>query len=313
MHENQRNEKSSRPLVLITGGRGLIGRNLSPVLLSEGYDVALLTRNEGKQGHIKAYTWNPEKGMIDPRAFEGVDYLVHLAGANLGERRWTKKRKEEIISSRSGAAAFLFRVITENKINLQAYITASATGYYGSVTSEKIFEEDDPASDDFLGTTCRLWEEEAGRFEEIGIRTVRIRNAVVLAEKEGVLTRLMNPAKFGFVVRLGSAKQYFPWIHIHDLCGIYLKAIKDQSMQGAYNAVAPEHIDHNDFVRAMARAMRRPVILPPFPGWIIKAALGEMADIILRGSRISSGKIIESGFSFRFKTAGDALGNIITG
>jgi uncharacterized protein (TIGR01777 family) len=181
------------------------------------------------------------------------------------------------------------------------------------VTSERIYTEEDPPSDDFLGNICRLLEEAADQFTGIGIRTVRIRSGVVLAKNEGALTRLMNPARFGLVIRVGSGKQYFPWIHIEDLCRIYLKAIQDHNMQGAYNAVAPEYINHSDFVRSMAGVMRRPVIMPPVPGWIIRTVLGEMSDIVLKGSRISSEKIVGSEFSFSFKRAKDALEDLIRG
>ena len=195
-------------------------------------------------GRVRSFRWDPEKGYLDPEALEGIDYLVHLSGANIGEKQWSFSRRVEIINSRVESANLLFRTVSENNIKLNAFITASAVGYYGSVTSEKIFTEADPPADDFLGRTCRLLEEAADQFTGIGIRTVRIRSGVVLAKNEGVLVRLMKPARFGLVVRAGSGKQYFPWIHIEDLCRIYLKAIQDQNMQGAYNAVAPEHINH---------------------------------------------------------------------
>ena len=310
---NSVKNSSNNSTVLITGGKGLVGRYLTSALISEGFNVSALSRNSGHQGKVKVFGWNPEKNIIDPESFEGVDYIIHLAGANLGEKRWTKKRKEEIVISRATSARFLHKIIAENKINLKAFITASAVGYYGSVTSDKIFTEEDPASEDFLGTTCRLWEEAADLFAEMGIRTVKIRTAVVLEKSESALGRLINPARFGLVVRLGSGKQYFPWIHIDDLSNIYLKALQDQNMNGAYNAVAPEHINHNDFVRTMARVMGKPVFLPPVPAWILRAVIGKMSDIVLKGSRISAEKIINTGYSFRFDKLDNALKNVIRG
>ncbi len=250
------------PSVLITGGSGLVGRQLSSLLLSQGFDVSVLSRNTHSEGKARVYGWNPEKEIINPEIFKGVDYVVHLSGASIGEKRWTKKRKKAIVSSRISSARLLHKIITENHIDIKAFISASAIGYYGTVTSEKIFSEEDPPSEDFLGTTCRLWEEEADRFEHSGIRTVKIRTAVILWKNDIALGRLMRPARFGIVVRLGSGRQYFPWIHMDDLCNIYLKALRDDSMRGVYNAVAPEHINHDNFVRTMARVMRKPVFLP---------------------------------------------------
>jgi hypothetical protein len=304
---------SAGPSVLITGGSGLIGRYLTQALLSEGYSVSHLSRKNGAPGKVRVFSWDPEKKIADPGIFEGVDYLIHLAGANIGEKRWTKKRKEEIVSSRVATASLLQKIISENRIPLKGFITASATGYYGSITSERIFTEEDPPAEDFLGTTCRLWEEGADLFEGMGIRTVKIRTAVVLEKSDSALGKLMEPAKFGLVVRLGSGKQYFPWIHINDLCNIYLMALNDQNMRGAYNAVAPEHINHNNFVRTMARIMGKPVFLPPVPAVIMRLMMGEMSDIVCKGSRISGEKIIKAGYSFRFDNLDAALKNIIPG
>jgi len=297
--------------VLITGGKGLIGKYLTSLLLQEGYKVSHLSRETKGFGKIRVFRWDPAKGYLNPEAFEGIDYLVHLAGANIGEKRWTNKRKEEILNSRIKSAGLLFRTISENRISLKAFISASATGYYGSVTSDRIFSEDDPPGKDFLGSTCRLWEECADLFEGLGIRTVKLRTAIVLEKRDSALTKLMTSAKYGIVVRLGNGKQYFPWIHINDLCNIFLKAITDRNMSGVYNAVAPEHINHNDFVKTMARVMHRPVFIPAAPAWILRAAMGEMSDIVLKGSRISSEKIINAGYCFRFDKLDSALENII--
>lgn len=299
--------------VLITGGSGLIGRYLTSALMSEGYTVSHLSRNGGTNAKVKVFKWNPENKFIDPKAFEGVDYLIHLAGANIGEKRWTKRRKEEIVRSRVASTEFLNEIISGDKIHLKAFIAASATGYYGSVTTDRIFTERDPSSEDFLGTTCRLWEEGADLFARMGIRTVIIRTGVVLEKSDSALSRLMKPARFGLAVRLGNGRQYFPWIHIYDLCKIYVKAVKDESMQGPYNAVAPEQPDHNDFVRTMAAVMGIPFFLPPLPAWILRAVLGEMSDIVLKGSRISCEKIIKAGYIFRFEKLEGALRNIIAG
>lgn len=299
--------------ILITGGNGLIGRYLTSALLSEGYIVSHLSRSASQHDKVRSFRWDPSKGIIDPNALEGVDYIIHLAGANIGEKRWTRKRKEEIVSSRVESVRLLHKTITDNKIKLKAFISASAVGYYGSITSDKIFTEEDPPKTDFLGTTCRLWEEGADLFRNSGVRTVKIRTAVVLEKNDSALSKLMAPARFGFLVQTGNGRQYMPWIHIEDLCNIYLKAIDDQNMNAAYNAVSPQHVTHKEFVSTLSKVIHRPIFPIPVPAFILKAVLGEMSDVVLKGSRVSSEKIINSGYNFRFKNTRDALTNIIYG
>lgn len=310
MSDIQENKNDS---VLITGGSGLIGRYLTSALLSEGYKVSHLSRKAKQLGKVSVFQWDPEKGILDPAVLDGIDYIIHLAGSNIGEKRWTKKRKEEIVTSRGDSVRLLHKVVTENKIRLKAFISASAVGYYGSVTSDKIFTEADPPATDFLGTTCKLWEERADLFGNSGIRTIKIRTAVVLEKSDSALSKLMMPARFGFLVQTGNGRQYMPWIHINDLCNIYLKAIEDQSMNGPYNAVSPQHVTHRQFVNTLALVMNKPIFPIPVPSLILKTVLGEMSDVVLKGSRVSSEKIINSGYNFRFINTGDALTNIIYG
>ena len=296
--------------VLITGGSGLIGRYLTSALLSEGYRVSHLSRGTPQFGRVRVFRWNPEEGIIDPAAFIETDYIVHLAGANIGEKRWSRKRREQIGSSRIDSARLLYKAITENGIRLKAFISASGISYYGTQTSEKIFTEDDPPADDFLGTLTRKLEEAADLFGQNGVRTVKIRSAVVLEKNDSALKRIMMPTQFGFLARTGNSRQYMPWIHINDICRIYLKAIEDPGMSGAYNAVSPQHVTHHEFMNNLAAAISRPLFPVPVPGFLLKIIYGEMADIILKGSRVSSEKIRNAGFSFEFENLKKALDNI---
>jgi uncharacterized protein (TIGR01777 family) len=297
--------------VLITGGSGLIGKHLTPLLLAEGYNVSHLSRKAIKDGKVKSSVWDPEKRSIDPEALNGMDYIVHLAGANIGEKRWTEKRKKEIIESRIDSARFLHDIISERGIKLKAFISASAVGIYGLETSEKIFTENDPPSNNFLASVCKQWEESADLFNNSGIRTVKIRTAIVMEKNDSALSKLMKPAKFGFLVKTGNGSQYMPWIHISDLCNIYLKAISDEGMNGAFNAVSPNHVNHRQFVGILSHVMKKPVFPIPVPGFILKAALGEMSDLILKGSRVSSQKIIAAGYKFKFTNLEDALKDVL--
>jgi uncharacterized protein (TIGR01777 family) len=312
MSEHNTNKKGRNVTsVLITGGSGLIGRHLTSTLLAEGYKVSHLSRKTIKSGSVKSFIWDPEKGTADPAAFEGTDYIVHLAGANIGEKRWTKSRKREILQSRIRSAGFLFETIQSLGINLKGFISASASGIYGSETTEKVFNEKDPPAGDFLGSICKSWEESADLFEKAGIRTVKIRTGVVLEKSDSALSRLMMPGKFGFLVQIGRGNQYMPWIHISDLCNIYLKAIEDQAMSGVYNAVAPQQVTHVEFIHQLAKTMRVGVFPLPVPGFLLRGFLGEMSVVVLKGNKISSGKIRNTGYTFLFGDLKNALENII--
>ncbi|HKK41085.1 MAG TPA: TIGR01777 family oxidoreductase [Bacteroidales bacterium] len=314
MPENQSHQTTEDgPLVLITGGRGLIGRYLTSRLLSEGYQVSHLSRQSNQFGKVRVYRWDPDNGILDPVVFDGVDYIIHLAGANLGEKRWTEARKAEIKSSRIESSKLIHNVLTENKIPVKAFISASAVGYYGAVTTDRVFNEEDPPANDFTGSVCRLWEESADMFSKSGIRTVKIRTAMVLEKYDSGLSRILKPAGYGLFPILGSGKQYMPWIHINDLCNVYIKALKDEKMSGPYNAVSPAFTTHTEFMRDLALTMHKSFFHPPVPAFLLKAAMGEMADIILKGSKVSSGKLTALGFTFKYPGLKEALDNILNG
>ncbi len=293
--------------VLITGGSGLVGSHLSKKLKEKGYEVAILSRKKHGDPDTKTYLWDPGKNEIEKEAIEKAGYIVHLAGANISDKRWTKKRKQEIVDSRVETAKLLFNKVSESKTRPKAFISSSAVNYYGTLTSDKIFSEDDPPSNDFMGQTCKKWEQSVMKFEDSGIRTVILRNGVVISPKGGAIKKMSVSVKLGLGSPVGSGKQYFPWIHIEDLCNIYIKAIEDSKMQGAYNAVAPDHIKNRNVMKALADAFNRPFWAPNVPSFIIKILFGEMANILLKGSRISADKIKEAGYEFRFTNFKDAV------
>jgi uncharacterized protein (TIGR01777 family) len=297
--------------VLITGGTGLIGRILSKKLLDKGYEVAILSRSPNTSSDIPVFHWNYETGKIDQQALNYCDYIIHLAGSNIGEKRWTKRRKQLILDSRIKSADFIYKTLEENNIKPKAFVSASAIGYYGSLTSERIFVEDDDYHKDFLGKTCKLWEQAADDFQDRGIRSVKIRTGIVFTKKDGPLAKMMTSFKFRLGAILGNGKQYVPWIHVDDLCEIYIKAIEDSNIKGAYNAVAPEHITYSELVRGIALFVKRPFITMRVPGIFIKIIFGRMSEILLNGSRISSKKIQQAGFKFRFPSIQEALAELI--
>jgi uncharacterized protein len=293
--------------VLITGATGLIGRNLTGLLLQNGYQVNILSRKRIAVPGVKVFQWDPDHGEADEEAVKKSDYIVHLAGANIAGKRWTAAQKEGIFRSRIGSGMLLLNIARESGSNIKAFITASGVNYYGTLTSEKIFVESDPPASDFLGRICKVWEETADEFVKLGSRSVKVRTALVLSEQGGILEKMSASASLGVMPVFGSGRQYMPWIHIDDLSRIYLKAVSDPAMQGAYNAVAPEHVTNREFMKTMSEARNKPFITPPVPAGVLKLAFGNMAGLLLEGSRISSEKIRQSGFEFRYPVLKEAF------
>jgi uncharacterized protein (TIGR01777 family) len=256
---------------------------------------------------MKVYEWDPDSGVIDPEAISTADYIIHLAGAGLGDRRWSEKRKKEILDSRTDTARLLAAGFMQTGRRPRAFISASGTGYYGSATSEHVYTESDEPGTDFIGEVCRRWEETAKEAEKLGIRTVIIRTGIVLTRRGGALQRMALPARFGIGSPLGSGRQYVPWVHIDDLCNIYLKAVGDLSMSGAYNAVAPEHVTNREFMKTVSTVLGKPFFLPAIPSFMFRILFGEMSTILLNGSRVSPEKIISSGYSFDYPGLRNAL------
>ncbi len=293
--------------ILIAGGSGLVGTHLADHLQKKGFHINILSRSKKPELSYDSYVWDIQKSYIDPKAFEGVDYLINLSGASIAGKAWTAARKEVILQSRLQSTMLLFEYIKKNNIKLEKFICASATGYYGSKTQEKIFEETDPPAKDFLGKVCEQWEAAACRFQQLNIPTVRIRTGVVLAKEAGALPKLLKPFQYYAGAVLGKGSQYFPWIHIDDICGIYEKALSDSQVDGVYNAVAPEHINNRQMTKVIAQVLGKRVWLPPVPAFVLKWILGDQALLIMEGSRISVDKIVKAGYQFQFKTFQKAL------
>ena len=292
--------------VLITGGSGLIGRRLSFLLKSRGYEVRILSRSNNPKNNYKTFVWNVSEQYINDSAFEGLTHIIHLAGAGIADKRWSEKRKKEIIASRVASTNLLYNTVKRLKTPLNSFISASATGYYGAVTSETIFEEKDKPAKDFLGKVCSLWEDSIFQFNEIKIRTVALRTGIVLSKDGGALKKMKTP----IITSLGNGKQYMPWIHIDDLCELYIKAIEDQEFKGAFNAVSPEHISNLSFSKKISKIFNYPFLALGAPSLILQIVFGEMSTIILNGSRISANKIKQAGFKFKFENLEKALKNL---
>lgn len=292
--------------VLISGATGLVGKKLTQELNSKGYNVRILSRKKSEDH----FYWNLQDNFIDPKAFENLDAIIHLAGAPISDK-WTKEYKKELYDSRIKTADLLFDHSKKHAPNLKTFITSSGTNFYGTFTSDKIFSENDPSGNDFLGELCRDWEAAAEKFKELGTRVVGVRTAAVLSEKGGMLEKLMPLAKLNLASPLGSGKQIVPWIHIDDLVRIYIYTLENENLKGAFNAVAPEIVNNKTFTKSIAKVMNKSMILPNVPAFMLKLILGEMSSIALEGSAISAEKIQDSGFKFQFPDLNSALKTLI--
>lgn len=295
--------------ILITGGNGLIGKHLSKVLRAKGYHISILSRTTNEAPNV--YFWDIGKNFIEPKAIQEANYIIHLAGAGIADERWTNKRKKELVNSRVESTKLLYENVLKLNPNLKGFIAASGIGYYGTVTSVKIMTENDPPGNDFLAKTCMLWEQESLKFDAINIRTVILRTGVVLTEQGGALEKLIKPIKLGMGAILGTGKQYVPWIHINDICNMYVEAIENKKIHGIYNAVAPEHITNTELTKNIAAALHKKIRLPNIPSLVLKAMLGKMAVVLLEGSRISCEKIEKEGFQFQFPKLNNALKHLL--
>ncbi|CAA7195920.1 TIGR01777 family oxidoreductase [Chryseobacterium potabilaquae] len=298
-----------KEVVLITGASGMIAKSLLKKLDHE-YTIRFLTR---KKTQHNQYEWDIQNATIDESAFENLSHIIHLAGANISEKRWTEQRKKELISSRVDSAKLLLDTLRKKNLKLKSFISASGINYYGTKTTETIYTETDPPGNDFLSKVVILWEKAADEFQEQNLaeRVVKIRTAVVLSETDGALKKMITPIRFGLGAPLGKGKQYMPWIHLNDICSVYEFALQNSQMQGAYNATSPQHTTNKNLTQKIADIIHKPLFLPNIPSFILKLIFGELANALLEGSRASSEKIQRIGFKFEFPDLEKALKNLL--
>ena len=299
--------------VLITGGTGMIGKALTQALIERGFNVIILTRhlNDKQKAGSDRLTyaiWDLEKQTIDKNAFAKADYIIHLAGASVAEKRWTKKRKKEIVSSRVDSGKLITDVLKKLPNRVKTVISATAIGWYGpDKNNGKKFTEDDPSSNDFLGQTCKLWEAAIEPASFLGKRLVKIRIGIVLSNEGGAYPEFKKPLKFAFATILGNGKQIVSWIHIDDLIRTILFAMENEKMEGVYNAVAPYPISNKELVLKIAKERGRSYIPVHVPTFALKIRLGEMSVEVLKSATVSSEKIQQAGFIFQYPDIGSAI------
>lgn len=302
--------------VLITGGTGMVGTSLTELLLSQGYQVIVLTRKPqvSKLSNLTFAVWDITKEYIDPLAIKQADIIVHLAGAGVADERWSEKRKQEIVDSRVKSGALLVKYLTENIHHVKTVVSASAIGWYGPDTAQSLqdgFVETDPVDADFLGATCKKWEDSVKPLETLGIRLVTLRIGIVLSKQGGALAEFMKPAKFGLAAILGTGQQVISWIHHQDLTNIILFSISNNEVKGIFNAVAPNKTTNKALTLQIAKFYHDFYIKLYVPAWLLKVILGEMSIEILKSAHVSSKKIQKFGFVFKYTEISSAVKDLL--
>jgi uncharacterized protein (TIGR01777 family) len=295
--------------ILITGATGLIGKQLTQELLNLGYHVSILSRTLKNIEGVKVYLWDESKNIIDYDAFREIDTIIHLAGENLGRKKWTEKRKVELIHSRTRTTQLLYKAIIETNTPIKTFISASAVGYYGD-QGDQVLTEDFPAGGGFVAKCCQLWEQEVDKGLALNIRIVKLRIGFLLSKHGGALPSLEKPIKLFAGAPLGSGKQWVPWIHSNDLIAILIFALTNEHLHSAYNACAPSPVTNKMLTKEIAKQLHRPVWPIHVPENALKLLLGEMSVLLLMSSNTSSQKLLNAGFEFKYTNLNDALKNI---
>ena len=304
------------PTVLITGGTGMIGESLAKTLVERGYKVIILTRAiNGKQPteNTRYAYWDLKTRHMDLEALQQADYIIHLAGTGVVDKKWTEAYKKEIRDSRTGSSRIILDALKNNPNKVKAIVSMSAIGWYGADKDPaKPFEEDSPADSSFLGETCRLWEQSMEPALVLGIRLVKLRTGIVLSKQGGALAEFKKPLRFGMAAILGSGKQIVSWIHIEDLCRMFIYAMENENLQGSFNAVATEPVSNKTLILTLAKIMNSIFYIPlNVPTIILKIMMGERSIEVLKSTTVSCRKIMDAGFTFSFPNIRSALMDLV--
>ncbi len=295
--------------ILITGGTGLIGKSLVKNLRERNHNVRILTRK--KNNNPNEFYWNTDEKFIDPKAFENLDSIIHLAGANISEK-WTADYKKELFTSRIDTANLLKDYCVKQNVHLKAFISASGINYYGTFTSDKLLKENDGIiQNDFLAKLCEDWEEAADNFSDLADRVVCLRTAMVLAKNGGAFPMLKKTVDFNIGSAVGSGKQWMNWIHTDDLVNMYIFAVENSDLNGKFNAVSDQTPTNEQFMKSLAAISNKFFLPINVPSFVMKTVFGEMSSIILEGTRASNEKIKSLGFDFEFSTPEAAFADLI--
>ena len=301
--------------VLITGGTGMVGEAVTTHLINKGYHVIVLTRQLPKKTtatQLEYALWNVKTQTIDATAVRKADHIIHLAGAGVVDKKWTDAYKREIEISRTESSKLIVNTLKNNANKVKTIVSASAIGWYGEDTTKgKAFIETDAPAKSFLGKTCQLWEESIEPVTLLNKRLVKLRTGIVLGKKGGALAEFKKPITVGVAGILGDGKQVVSWIHIDDLCRMYISAIENEKISGSYNAVAPIPVTNEVLTLELAKVIKGKFFIPVHvPNFVLKIMMGERSVEILKSTTVNCAKIILTGFKFLYPTIGVALKQI---
>ncbi|MFL9843718.1 TIGR01777 family oxidoreductase [Flavobacterium rhizosphaerae] len=294
--------------VLITGATGLVGNELVSLLLKNGIYINYLTTSKEKlqsEDNYKGYLWNPHRGEIDTNCIDGVDVIVHLAGASIS-KRWTKSYKEEIVESRVLSANIIYNLLKNNSHTVKQFISASAIGIYPDSLDNVYSENSTERDHSFLCTVVEKWEEAAMQIERLNIPVAIVRTGLVLSASGGMLKEIAMPVKFGVGTAFGSGKQMQSWIHLRDLVGIYYYIIKN-NLEGIYNAVAPYPVTQNTLMKTVTKVLDKPYFMPNIPKFAIEMVMGQAHVLVLASQNVSARKILGQGYQFKYLSLEKAI------
>ena len=292
--------------ILVTGGTGLVGNMLTKKLQDQGYEVSIMTRSPEKVKHLKAFYWDIKKQEIDEKCLDGIDTIIHLAGENIADGRWTDERKKALVSSRTESIGLIYDLIKRKEHQVKTVLSASAVGFYGD-RGEEILDETSKPGTGFLAYCCEEWEKAVEQGTELGLRVVKFRIGLLLTPKGGVLDIFKLMVKSFTATKLGSGEQWFPWIHSDDLIGMFLWAVENQDAKGVYNATAPNPVRNKEFTKTLSDVLHRPFWPFAIPKAMFKLLMGEKSELVLMSTHTKPDKIIKAGYTFKFLSLKSAL------
>lgn len=296
--------------ILIAGGSGLVGSHLSELLVSKGYNVGHLSRHpETITDQINHFRWDVDNNEIDDMAVHWADHIINLSGENVGQR-WSDKARDKILRSRVASTQLLINALVKNNKQVKSFINASAIGIYGEDTGEEELNENSMSGDGFLASVAKCWEKAAQGAQDYTDRFIILRIGVVLTPSGGAFEKMSKPVRLGFGSSLGSGKQWLSWIHIHDLCKMFLMAV-ESSINGVFNAVAPNPVTNSEFTKLLAKKVKRPLIMPRVPSFTLKLLLGKMAIMVLGSNKVAPEAFKQEGFKFDYEELDKALDSLI--
>ncbi|NNC50777.1 MAG: TIGR01777 family protein [Flaviramulus sp.] len=298
--------------VLITGATGLIGGEIVKLCHKKKIKVNYLTTSKSKievDENYKGFYWNPEKNEIDKSCFNDVDAIIHLAGATVS-KRWTPEYKKEILDSRIETTRLLFNSLKENSLTINHFISASAIGIYPDSLTNYYDESFKTNETSFLSKVVNVWEHEADAFKALKIKVSKVRIGLVLSKNGGALQEMVKPIRMGLGASFGSGNQWQSWIHVYDLANLFVYVLNNE-LEGVFNGVAPNPVTNKELTKTIASVLRKPLFLPNIPKFFMKLVLGEMHVLLFESQRVSSLKIENKGFDFKYHHLQPALHNLL--